>query len=114
MQPRGQNNTLKTFRAGLQALGIYAGSISSAGVISNGPTGWTASGPASSVFTVTHGLALTANSYNVIATVTGATAGVAMITTRATNTFTVTTSDLATPTVGDRAFDFFMFVGDGE
>jgi hypothetical protein len=114
MEPRILNNKLKTRAAGLQALGIYVGSISAAGAITNAATGWTGGAPSSSAFTVTHNLALTADAYTVQATVTGASAGAAKVTTKATNTFVITTSDLATPTAADRAFDFLLIRSDGE
>jgi hypothetical protein len=108
------NNRGKHSKSGFEKAGIYTGSVSAAGSLTNGPSGWSVSGPTSSVFTVTHGLGLTANSYQVFVSVTGTSQGAAIVETRATNAFTVETSDLATPTVADRAFDFIMIVGDGE
>lgn len=108
------DNKLKAESTGQEKRGIYTGSISAAGAITNAPSGWTGGSPSSSVFTVTHGLGLTANSYTVQCTVTGATKGTARVVTRATNAFTVETCDLATPTVADLAFDFLMIAGDGE
>jgi len=112
-QPRSLNNRGKSSRAGLAAIGLYAGSISVAGAISNAPAGWTGGAPAASVFTVTHNLGLTANAYEVIAVCTQTNAQ-AMVTARSANSFQVTTSDLATPTVADRAFSFLLIRSDGE
>lgn len=115
MEPRILDNQAKRDTDSLaKATGVYKGSVSAAGALTNGASGFSCAAPSSSVFTVTHNLGLTANSYTVVATVTGASAGACAITTRATNAFTVTTSDLATPSAADRAFDFVMIVGDGE
>lgn len=113
-QPRSLNNKGLRAAAGMAALGIYSGSISAAGAITNAPAGWTGGAPASSVFTVTHNLGLTADSYKVHLTIAGANAGAAKVTSKGANAFTVTTHDLATPTLADRAFDFLLIPGDGE
>ena len=116
MEPRSLNVDQKVNQAGIASkMGIYSGSVPATGAtLTNAPSGWTNSGPSSSVYTITHSLALTANSYKVFTQVTGTSQGTAIVETRATNAFTVETSDLATPSVADRAFDFLMIVGNGE
>jgi len=112
--PRVLNNRGKTIRTGLQKLGIYNGNITAAGAISNGPSGWTGGAPASSVFTVTHNLNLTASAYDVKACIEGATKGALTVKTRGANSFTVETWDLATPTLADLGFSFTLTRSDGE
>ena len=114
MEPRMLDNKLKTETAGQEKRGVYTGSVSAAGALTNGPSGWSVTGPTSNVFTVDHSLALTANSYTVYIQVTGTSPGAAIVETKSANQFTVETSDLATPSGADRAFDFVMVVGDGE
>jgi hypothetical protein len=115
MEARSQNNRGKVDEAGVGKKGDYYGNISAAGAISNGPTGWTGGAPASSVFTVTHNLALTADSYQVFCTATGTAEGVCTVTTRGANSFTVTCFDeSATPALADIPFSFHLHVGDGE
>lgn len=113
-EARTVDNTGKVEKTGLEAMGIYTGTVSQAGALSNGPAGWSVSGPTSSVFTVTHNLGLTANSYHVFIQIDGTASGYGIIETRGANSFTVETTDLATPTVGDRAFTFLLIKGDGE
>jgi len=45
-----------TLRGRREDAGIYEGHVSASGVISDGPSGWAASGPVSGVYTVTHNL----------------------------------------------------------
>ena len=114
-QPRIINNRRRIRPVALENMGIYSGDVDAAGTITDGPAGWTGGAPASSVFTITHGLGLTADSYKVFTTPTGATEGTATVTTRGTNAFTVTGFDLAaTPALADIPFQFLMILANDE
>lgn len=114
MDPRLTKNDGGADVQALAKTGIYKGSVSAAGALTNGASGFSCAAPSSSVFTITHNLGLTANAYVVTACITGATAGTLRISAKSANSFTVTTGDATDGSAADRAFDFTMIVGDGE
>jgi hypothetical protein len=113
-EPRIVNNRRRINQPSLERMGIYSGDVSAAAAITQGPSGWTGA-VASSVFTITHTLGLTADSYKVFTTPTGTAEGTATVTTRGANAFTVTGFDLgATPALADIPFQFLMIVDTDE
>jgi len=115
MDPRSQDNAGSVNAEALARKGILCASVSAAAAVTNcnAPVAFTAAKD-TSVYTVTHNLGLTANAYIVLVTVVGASAGAAEVTTKGANSVVITTNDLATPSVGDRAFDLVILPAEGE
>lgn len=117
MQERMVRNTGAVSTDGHAQMGFYYGSCSATGVHTNGnfPVAIATAAPASSVFTVTHNLALVADSYLVLATALSTVEGSITITTHAANAFTATCFDeSATPALADIPFDYLLIISSAD
>lgn len=115
-RPRTLDNRGKMDRVNLRTLGIYSFRLNVASgtpTLAGAPSGWSVTDSGAGDFTITHGLALTAESYQVLASAEGD--NVAAVTALATNSFDLNTWDLATPSAEDNIdVNCLLIVGDGE